>query len=465
MTTIQNPQIGGRYQILTQLGNGGFGTTFLAKDMQRPGNPHCVVKQLTLPSTDPNTFRAAKKLFDEEAATLEMLGSHNQIPLLLAHIEENQEFYLVEEYIEGHDITEELPYGVSLSEKVVTQMLCQILEVLAFVHQNDYVHRDIKPANLRRRDSDGKIVLLDFGAVKQICNQTINLQGQVVSTVVVGTPGYMPGEQAQGCPQFSSDIYAVGVIAIEALTGIKPQNFQLNNKGEIIWRDKATVSKNLGNIIDKMVRYDYRQRYQSASEALQAISKTSQYSLRRKIGKILAVAEIGGCLILTVIISNFLWQTLKPVSENFLDYENNIQGIKIKYPDNWKVQETPNAITQELVNFVSPKQEQDNFSEVVTISVEDFSETLDESVKVFSEEISNNVENLQILDNSETTLAKKPARQLVFTSKVGEHNLKSLQVWILKGNKAYIVTYAADIADYDRFVRTAEKMIASFEIN
>jgi serine/threonine-protein kinase len=465
LTTIQNPKIGGRYQILTRLGNGGFGTTFLAQDMQRPGNPHCVVKQLTLPSTDPIIFRAAKRLFDEEAATLEMLGSHNQIPLLLAHIEENQEFYLVEEYIEGHDITEELPYGVSLSEEVVTQMLCQILEVLAFVHQNDYVHRDIKPANLRRRDSDGKIVLLDFGAVKQICNQTINLQGQVVSTVVVGTPGYMPGEQAQGCPHFSSDIYAVGAIAIEALTGIKPQNFQLNNKGEIIWRDKAAVSNNFGNIIDIMVRYDYRQRYQSASEALQAISKTSQHSLRRKISKILAVAGIGGFLILTVTIGNFLWQTFKPVPENFIDYENNTQGVKIKYPDNWKIRETPNAITQELVSFVSPKQEQDNFSEVVTISVENFSGTLDESVKVFSEEISNNVEDLQILDNSETTLTKKPARQLVFTSKVGEHNLKSLQAWILKGNKAYIVTYAADIADYDRFVRTAEKMIASFEIN
>ncbi|MBH8562340.1 protein kinase [Nostoc sp. CENA67] len=469
--------VGGRYQILTQLGQGGFGTTFLAQDMQRPGNPQCVVKHFKPLSNDEYTLREAKRLFDLEAATLEILGQHEQIPQLLAHVEENQEFYLVQEFIPGYDLSEELPPKTNqLSEAEVVKLLKEILSVLKFVHQRNVIHRDIKPANIRRRNSDGKIVLIDFGAVKQISTQIANSQGQSSFTVAIGTPGYMPSEQANQVPQFSSDIYAVGIIAIQALTGINPTDFsglrlpKNPNTGEIDWRTHTKISPKVADIIDKMVRYDFRQRYQTAELALQALEKlpkTRIYQINKppvslSTKKIFIAAGITAVAFTAIV----LLSHLRSSTPNFLNYENSNYGIKIKYPEDWARQDIPNPITQELVTFLSPKQsDTDQFQEQLTISVEDFSNTLDESKNLFIQEIKNTVSESKILDASETTLANKRANQLIFTGKDGEKTLKNLQVWTLMDNKIYIITYTAAIDDYDRFLQTAEKMIKSFEIN
>ena len=261
-----------RYHIIQNLGKGGFGTTFLAKDTKRPGNPFCVVKQFTPASTDPATLIILKRLFDQEAVTLETLGKHEQIPQLLAHIEEYQKFYIVQEYIDGHDLSDELISGQKMSKSDLIQLLIEILEVLEFVHKYKVIHRDIKPDNIRRRQLDNTIFLIDFGAVKEVRTQVVNSQGQITSTVIIGTPGYMPLEQQRGKPQLSSDVYAVGIIAIQALTGLLPDKLEEDIKtGEIIWRKYATVSPKLGTVLDKMVIYDFRNRYPTAKEALQAV--------------------------------------------------------------------------------------------------------------------------------------------------------------------------------------------------
>ncbi len=137
------------------MGQGGFGTTFVAQDIQRPGNPQCVVKRFKPLANDPYTLNAAKRFFELEAAILEMLGKHDQIPQLLAHFAENEEFFLVQEFIPGHDPKQELPpFSEKLSELAVIQLLKEILAILAFVHQNHVIHRDIKPENIRRRESN-----------------------------------------------------------------------------------------------------------------------------------------------------------------------------------------------------------------------------------------------------------------------------------------------------------------------
>lgn len=262
-----------RYHIIKHLGGGGFGQTYLAEDRQLPGNPLCVVKQLKPRTTDSLALEVARRLFDREARVLYQLGNHEQIPRLLAHFEEEEEFYLVQEFIEGHELKQEMPIGVHLSETQVIAILQDILKVLEFVHQQDVIHRDIKPSNLIRRERDGKIFLIDFGAVKQLSTQTINSEGQTTLTVSVGSPGYMPNEQVSGRPRFCSDIYAVGIIGIQALTGLPPNQLPEDPKtSEIIWQDKVQVSAELANVLDNMVRYDYRQRYQTAIEALQALS-------------------------------------------------------------------------------------------------------------------------------------------------------------------------------------------------
>jgi serine/threonine protein kinase len=267
----------GRYQIISHLGGGGFGETFVACDTHLPGLPQCVVKRLKPQATDPVNLETARRLFDNEAQVLYKLGIHDRIPQLLAYFEENAEFYLVQELITGHDLSQELTPGTTLTQEHVISLIQEILEILEFVHQQQVIHRDINPQNLLRRDSDNKLVLIDFGAVKQITTQIINAEGQTKATVAIGTPGYLPSEQAQGTPKFSSDIYAVGIIAIQALTGLTPNQLELDtDTNEINWQNQANVSPEFAQFIDKMVRYDFRQRYHSATAALQGLTELNQ---------------------------------------------------------------------------------------------------------------------------------------------------------------------------------------------
>jgi len=275
--------LSGRYKIIKHLGGGGLGQTYLAEDLQLPGNPLCVVKQLKPKATDLFNLHIARRLFDEEAQALYRLGNHEQIPRLLAHFEEEQEFYLVQQFIDGHNLKRELPVGRRLNETQVINLCRNILKILEFVHNEGVIHRDIKPANIIRRKQDGRLVLIDFGAVKQVSTQTVDSQGQTTLTIAIGSPGYMPNEQIGGKPRFCSDVYAVGMIGIQALTGCPPRKLPDNPKtGEVLWRDRlhsnalgeqVQVSGALADVLDKMVRYDYRQRYQTATEALHALDQ------------------------------------------------------------------------------------------------------------------------------------------------------------------------------------------------
>ncbi len=262
-----------RYKILKELGRGGFSVTYLAVDMDLPGNPKCVVKQLKTRHSNNTILQIAKKLFDREAQVLYRLGKgHKQIPEMFAHFEENDEFYLVQEFVDGHDLTKEIKTRHRLSEEKVIKLLQEILEVLSFVHENNVIHRDIKLRNIMRRRDDGKIVLIDFGAVKEIKGLAKNQQGDVNSTLIIGTPGYMPDEQANGKPRLCSDIYAVGMLGIQALTGMSPRELPFNpDNGELIWRDSAKVSDRFAEILTGMVRHHFSQRYQTAAEALIAL--------------------------------------------------------------------------------------------------------------------------------------------------------------------------------------------------
>jgi serine/threonine protein kinase, bacterial len=260
-----------RYKVMQVLAQGGFGQTYIAQDTRRPGNPMCVVKHLKPATSDPRVFDTAKRLFHNEAETLEKLGNHDQIPRLLAYFDENQEFYLVQEYIAGQTLAEELKPGERWSESQVTELLLGVLEILEFVHAQGVIHRDIKPVNIIRRASDQKFVLVDFGAVKQLRLPMVTVGVQPSATVAIGTPGYMPTEQGQGKPRPNSDIYSLGIIAIEALTGVPAGELPEDpNTAEILWQHLANVNPRLAVVLTKMVHYHFKDRYPSATAALQA---------------------------------------------------------------------------------------------------------------------------------------------------------------------------------------------------
>ncbi|MEH1841286.1 MAG: CHASE2 domain-containing serine/threonine-protein kinase [Nostoc sp.] len=265
--------LGGRYKISQVLGAGGFGRTYLAQDTQRPGNPICVVKKLMPARQDTRFLQVARRLFNSEAEILQCLGKHDQIPELLAYLEDDQEFYLIQEYIEGHTLSEELPPVRNVqNESFAIEMLKQILEVLEFVHQHRVIHRDIKPANIIRCAQDNRLVLIDFGAVKLM--QPPSSEQTELATVAIGTRGYTPPEQFAGHPRLCSDIYALGMIAIQAITGIPPQDLHPDPEtGNIMWRQTVQVSGELAAILDKMVCYHFSDRYQSAAAVLQDLKR------------------------------------------------------------------------------------------------------------------------------------------------------------------------------------------------
>ena len=268
----ESKPLGGRYRLIQPLGAGGFGQTFSAQDLHLPGHPLCVVKQLQPQVTTAEELQVARRLFDTEAQVLYKLGSHPQIPGLLAHFEEDQDFYLAQEFIQGHALDPELE-AAPWSEAQVVAFLGDLLGILAFVHQHGVIHRDIKPSNVMRRHSDSRIVLIDFGAVKQVSTQATHLRSGLSHTISIGTQGYMPSEQVAGRPQFSSDIYAVGMVGIQALTGCTPSQLDPDpHSGELDWQPYAAhVSAPLATVLDKMVRYDFRSRYRNAAEALAAL--------------------------------------------------------------------------------------------------------------------------------------------------------------------------------------------------
>ncbi|BAY25348.1 serine/threonine protein kinase [Calothrix sp. NIES-2100] len=269
-----------RYQVDELLGKGGFGHTYIALDTRRPGNPTCVVKHLKPITSDPDFLPLARRLFNREAETLEKLGHNDQIPRLLAYFEENEEFYLVQELVEGHPLSWEMAPGSRWSEEQVIQLLQDVLPILEFIHSHGVIHRDIKPENLIRRVADNKIVLVDFGAVKQIKSYSLMTTEQLKNdTVAVGTPGYMPSEQGQGRPRPCSDIYALGMTCIQALTGLNPK--QLGEDavtGEILWQHHAQVSNQLASLLNKMIRHYFKYRYQTATEVLQSLASITNAS-------------------------------------------------------------------------------------------------------------------------------------------------------------------------------------------
>ncbi|MEO1068567.1 MAG: tetratricopeptide repeat protein [Cyanobacteria bacterium J06638_6] len=263
--------IGGRYKLLQPLGQGGFGHTFLATDLHLPDHPICVIKQLKPHLQDAESLKTARRLFETEARVLYQLGTHAQIPRLLAHFEEDQEFYLAQELIDGASLCDLIHPGRPWSEARARQLLSEILTPLAFVHEQGVIHRDLKPSNLIHRRGDDHIVLIDFGAVKQVSERRDS--GEITRTISIGTQGYMPSEQLAGNPWFSSDIYAAGMICLQALTGTAPHLLKRDPQtSEVLWQSPdLDISDDFKAVLSRMVRYDYRERYANATEVLDAL--------------------------------------------------------------------------------------------------------------------------------------------------------------------------------------------------
>ncbi|MCS7292400.1 MAG: protein kinase [Gloeomargarita sp. SKYBB_i_bin120] len=264
--------LGGRYEILRPLGEGGFGRTYLAQDWHRPGKPLCVVKKLlSVPLTEPEKLRRTRQLFQREARVLENLGHYKHIPRLLAYFEQDGDFYLVEEFIAGPSLRERFADGKPWPVPAVFGLVKNLLKILKFMHRHSVIHRDIKPDNIIYEAASDHYFLIDFGAVKEMSPQP----DPYAASVSIGTRGYAPIEQLMGYPEFNSDLYALGMVALQALTGVPPTDLPWDvHNGELDltpWR--TPQNGHLLNILQAMTRYYPQDRYPSAADALRDLNK------------------------------------------------------------------------------------------------------------------------------------------------------------------------------------------------
>jgi eukaryotic-like serine/threonine-protein kinase len=258
-----------RFDIIRELGSGGFATTYLALDRHSAGQTKCAVKQLQPRFNSPSVWASAKERLATEAMVLQWLGKLPQIPEFIGHFEENDQFYLVLEFIEGEEFEQEVHRQI-LDETQAINFLVDILGILKSVHQQGIIHRDIKPSNLIRRKEDGRMILIDFGAVKEIGTMAFDVSKQKVKTQIIGTPGYMPPEQNNGKPIYSSDIYALGKTVIFGMTAKSPTEWEMAEPdGTVSWNQKLAVSEAFLKVVNRMTAESSAQRYHSASEVLQ----------------------------------------------------------------------------------------------------------------------------------------------------------------------------------------------------
>ena len=267
-STLPNDyRLGDRYVIVKQIGQGGFGRTYLAEDTHRY-HEKCVLKEFSPLLEGDADLQKAEELFEREAGILYQL-KHDRIPqfkaLLRTRVDNKKNLFLVQEYIKGDTYYDLLQDSGKFSESEVIELISDLLPVLEYIHGQNLIHRDISPDNLIYRRSDRKPVLIDFGCVKQAANAVSRSQGYLIT--LIGKKGYAPEEQLRnGSAYPCSDLYSLAATAVVLLTGKSPEQLYDAHRGKWQWEREVTVSSSLAKVLNKMLAYNPSDRYQSASE-------------------------------------------------------------------------------------------------------------------------------------------------------------------------------------------------------
>ena len=356
-----------RYRALRILGKGGFGRTFLAVDQSKSTNNQCVIKQFLPDIKSKKGLRKAAELFKREAMRLNELGKHNQIPELLAFFNQESRQYLIQEFIDGEDLSKELKRKGIFNEQQIRELLHDMLGVLKFVHDNHVIHRDIKPENIIRRRKDKKLVLVDFGAAKEA-----EAGDPSVTGTIIGSAAYIPPEQAVGKPQFASDLYSLGATCLHLLTNIEPTELFDVAEGEWIWREHLEdndISYELSRVLDKLVEGATKRRFQTVEEVLQSLSgggvaptirkntrvanRSSRVKKREKSPK--TEAKKSSARDLDLKMSEYIFLTLKPNDSLIIDKKAPLKKFQHRGKARYITINLSKGVTMDLIGIPGGK--------------------------------------------------------------------------------------------------------------
>ena len=488
------------YYLEKKLDSGGFGAIYLARDTFSAIGGYYAVKHFSPTYENEAQLQTAMRLFQQESESLQKLGNHPQIPRIYDFFEEESHFFLVQEFIEGQTLKQELAQTDNFNQAQAIKLLSQTLKVLKFIHESGYIHRDIKPANLIRNRFDNRIFVIDFGAVKEKINpqNIIGTKGKFSLTVGILSPGYTPDEQLHGRPEFYSDLYALGMVVIQAMTGEHPNDLERNVNFDLMWRDRLpshlVYDLNFLDLIDKMVKQKWQERYQSADavlkdlETIAIVLNTNIYTpitspspqivtpptvnngltvpepqetiqLEKKLGKVKILAGLG---LLSAIAVPFLLFKINSLTKNYVTYEN--EHIKIDYPKNWSRENSSNFLSNTVI-FISPKEnESDKFQERVAVIVEESPQPI--SLQQYSDRAVSQIENLNnfiLSPPKPTTLGRSDGKYVLYQGMDRNKKVKRKEVWTVNYQQIYTVIYTAEPEKFDKFSSQAQKMIESLE--
>jgi serine/threonine protein kinase len=462
-----------RYRVIRALGEGGFGKTYEVRD--RDGTRK-VLKVLTY--IEPKGV----ELFQKEANVLQRL-KHPGLPKVepdgyftfKPNDTTNSLHCLVMEKIEGQDLLKWLEiqnYQPITSEQAI-DWLMQLTEILNLVHNQNYFHRDIKPQNIMSRPN-GKLVLIDFGAVREFTETVQRTSGEVTR---ISSAGYTPPEQKNGKAEPRSDFFALGRTFVYLLTAQQPINLQEDPRsGKLIWRTLATqASKPLADLLDDLMAHFPNGRPKDTQVLLQRLAKmvdrpspstttkTPAFTLGWK-PALMGIGVAGAIAASAFAIQNFS----KTGVDKLLTYQSFTHQFKIKYPEKWEKQESQNTLISDVVVFLAPKKNSaDSFQEQITVSIEDLPKpmSLDEYNQSSINSIKTNFNDVKILEENAKSFANNRGHTVIFDAQDGQKTTKIMQTWTLMNNKAYVLTYTAEKSEYSEYINTAEAMMNSLEIN
>ncbi|HLO51780.1 MAG TPA: protein kinase [Kamptonema sp.] len=458
--------INGRYWVIRSLGKSGFGQTYEVNEVGIPK----VLKVLT------NNDSMSVRLFQQQAHVLMRLR-HPGLPIVesdgyFTFTPKNTQplHCLVMEKIEGLDLQQWLKnrsYQPLATDQAI-DWLEQITRILDLVHNQNYFHRDIKPQNIMLC-SNGQLALIDFGAVREL-TATIERKSGNISRMF--SQGYTPPEQMQGNAEPRSDFFALGRTFVYLLTGQQPKDLEANSPpGKFIWRTLAPqMSKALADLIDDMMADSVNARPQNTIVLLQRIAKLNdppdpepKFRVDKKLISI--VAGVVVAIALAAIVPKLLPQT---PPEKLLPYQNPENNFTIKYPEKWKVKEKQNLFDPNVVTFLPPKKSGSNiYQKKIIVTIQDLSSE-PMSIEKYTEVTLTQIKGLKdakILEESSDILANTKAYKVIFTDTEEDRNIQQMQIWTVKNNQAYIITYKASKDEYSEYLSLVEKVTSSFEMN
>lgn len=501
MQSIVGKILSDRYRIIQELSKDTFSRTYLAEDLGQAGSPQCQIERLQ-PQYDSEvlgvqSWRKVLQTFVDQGTILKQISQHPQIPQLWAFFESDREFFLVQELIQGISLEQKIAESL-INESEAINWLQEILEILDFIHKAGIAHLNLQPSSLIQHQNGTKF-LTNFAGIKN----SILFDNQ--SHITVNNQAYTPQEQQEGKPNFTTDIYALGKIIIYGLTGhitetILSESLQSENPNETSNSRHVSVAKispQLADVLNKMVGDRPEKRYQTAAEVLTELDfnqnvvtlpppffgSTQGFQVNQSSFNNTSDSPAPGKR--SKFIQGIIWSFLslpfivalgmifiginKNAYKTFIEYTNKDYQFSIKYPLDWSRQELDDPITGEIVVFSSPLEtDADLFLEKVNITVEYLSSeptNLEQYTQTVFERINyENGDDVEIYQDRKTKIGQSPARMVVYSRQEGSLSLRQMETFTIKNNQVYIAIYTAEREKFSKFLKTANKMIDSWEI-